>query len=303
VETAEAYRDFAEGALAAGSPTYARLSAQVADDPRVTGLLDTLPVRPHPTLLFGALRWHDAPLSADWIVQHWALVADVLLTKRTQTNEPARCALLLPALAALPGPLALVEVGASAGLCLLYERWRYDYDGTIVGAGPVTLRCSVNDRVPVPARVPEITWRAGLDLNPLDASDPETRRWLECLVWPEHEDRRATLHAALDVAAADPPRVVRGDLLADLPRLLDEVPAGATVVVLHTAVLLYADRATRAAFVTLLRDRGVHRLGVESQDVLPHLAVPQVPPSAFVLSLDDDVLAVAQPHGRSLEWL
>lgn len=303
MDTAGVYADFAEGALAAGSPTYARLSAQIAGDARIATLLDTLPVQPHPTLLLGTLRWYDAPLSADWIVEHWALVADVLLTKRTQTNEPARCALLLPALATLPEPLALVEVGASAGLCLLYDRWRYDYDGTVVGDGPVTLHCAVNDRVPIPARVPEIAWRAGLDLNPLDASDADTRRWLECLVWPEHEDRRATLHAALDVAAADPPDVRRGDLLHDLPRLLDEAPRDATVVVLHTAVLLYADRATRAEFVTLLRDRGVHRLGAESADVLPHLASPDVPSSTFVLSLDDDVLALAQPHGRSLEWL
>lgn len=301
--TADVYAAFASDVLEAGSPSYARLSAAIADDTRVCALLDSLPVRPHPTLLFGALRWHDAPLSTDWIVEHWALVADVLLTRRTQTNEPARCALLLPALATLPEPLALVEVGASAGLCLLYDRWRYDYDGTIVGDGPVTLRCAVNSRVPIPARVPSIAWRAGLDLNPLDASDAETRRWLECLVWPEHTDRLAVLHAALDVAALDPPTVHRGDLLLDLPRLLDSAPSGATVVVLHTAVLLYTDRATRAEFVTLLRDRGVHRLGAEGADVLPHLAAPDVPGSTFVLSLDDDVLALAQPHGRALEWL
>lgn len=303
LRTAEVYEAFAGDAAEAGSPSYAALAQAIAADPRVLSLLDSLPQRPHPTLLLGAMRWYDAPLATDWIVANWALVADVLLTRRTQTNEPGRCALLLPALASLPEPLALVEVGASAGLCLLYDRWRYDYDGRVVGSGDVTLHCAVNDLVPVPSRVPEIAWRAGLDLNPLDASDPRMRRWLECLVWPEHTDRLATLHAALDVAASDPPDVRRGDLLADLPRLLDEAPKDATVVVLHTAVLFYADRATRAEFVTLLRERGVHRLGAEGDDVVPNLDTSGVGDRQFLVSLDDDVLARAQPHGRWLEWL
>jgi hypothetical protein len=57
-----------------------------------------------------------------------------MLARRTQTNEAARCAVLLPALALLPQPLALIEVGASAGLCLLYDEWRYHY----VGRGSTT---------------------------------------------------------------------------------------------------------------------------------------------------------------------
>jgi hypothetical protein len=215
----------------------------------------------------------------------------VLTTRRTQTNEAARCAVLLPALATLPEPLAIVEVGASAGLCLLYDRWAYDYDGTRVGDGPVTLRCSVSGAVPIPGRVPEIAWRAGLDLNPLDPRDADTRRWLECLVWPEHDDRREVLRGALAVAAQDPPRVVRGDLIGDLPALLDEVPEGLTTVVTHTAVLAYVDDGTAAAFADLCRERGVHRLGAEGDG------------SDFVVSLDGVPLARAHAHGRSLAWL
>jgi hypothetical protein len=291
VETAAMYETFAADEGDGRSPTYAALARAVAADERLLALLDTVPERcRQPNLLFGALRWYDAPLTTDWAVGHWPEVRAVLTTRRTQTNEPTRCALLLPALATLPEPLAIVEVGASAGLCLLYDRWAYDYDGVRVGDGPVTLRCAVSGGVPIPDRVPQIAWRAGLDLNPLDPRDPDTRRWLECLVWPEHDDRREVLRGALAVAAQDPPRIVQGDLLRDLSALLDEVPAGLTTVVTHTAVLAYVDDATGAAFADLCRERGVHRLGGEGYG------------SDFVISLDGTPLARGHPHGRRLAW-
>lgn len=297
------YRHFAEDETPGHSSTYARLATEVAANDRLLALLDARPERERqPNLLFAALHWLDAPLTADAAVERWDEIVPILSTRRTQTNEPARCALLLPALARLPEPLALVEVGASAGLCLLYGRYAYDYGVARVGDGAVTLRCAVSGPVPIPDRVPEIAWRAGLDLNPLDARDPDTRRWLECLVWPEHDDRRATLRAALELAAQDPPRVERGDLLRDLPALLDEAPRDATLVVTHTAVLTYVDTATRDAFLDLLRARGAVRLGAEGQRVLPHLGTPPDPRERFVVSTDDDVLAYASPHGRWLDW-
>ena len=89
-----------------------------------------------------------------------------MLARRTQTNEPARCATLLPALARLPGPLALIEVGASAGLTLLFDHYSYDYDGhRLAGCDPgaPTLRCAVHGPVPLPARLPDhrLAGRAG----------------------------------------------------------------------------------------------------------------------------------------------
>ena len=292
---AETYRRFATDEATGSSPTYQRLAAAVASDERLLALLATRPDRERqPNLLFGALRWLTAPLTADAAVERWDDIVPILRSRRTQTNEPARCAVLLPALATLPGPIALVEVGASAGLCLLYDRYVYDYGVARVGAGAVTLRCAVSGPAPIPERVPEIVWRAGLDLNPLDPRDPDTRRWLECLVWPEHDDRRATLRAALDVAAADPPRVVRGDLLRDLPALLAEAPRDATLVVTHTAVLVYVDEATtRDAFARLVAGRGAHRLGAEATER----------GGPFEVTLDGRLIAYGEPHGRALEWL
>ena len=85
------------------------------------------------------------------------------------------------------------------------------------------------------------------------------------------------------------------------------MPQGLTTVVVHSATLAYVDPPGRAAFLDLLRRRGVHRLGAEGPSVLPHLQ-PQLEDNVsvagrFVVSLDDRVLALAHPHGRSLHWL
>ena len=110
-----------------------------------------------------------------------------MLERRTQTNEAARCALMLPLLAALPQPLALLEVGASAGLCLLPDRYGYDYDGPPARRG-ISRPCAALPKRPAAPRgqLPEIAWRAGLDLDPIDVFDPEQVRWLELLIWPGH---------------------------------------------------------------------------------------------------------------------
>lgn len=321
---AEHYRRWADVEAHGMSPAYERLALAVADRPGVLDLLLRVErPRRQPNLLFGALRWHDVPVldptaALDWAVAHPAEVVGMLTTRRTQTNEAARCALLLPALARLAArgrPLALVEVGASAGLCLLPDRWRYRYHvdastdaDDVREVGPsesqVVIECDVYGDVPLPEAVPEIAWRAGLDLDPVDVTDPDARRWLECLVWPEHTDRADRLRAALRVAATDPPVIHRGDATTDLAALLDQVPAGLTTVVTHTAALVYLSEGGRQSVVDLLRDRGVHRLGAEGASVLPGLGPP--PPereiAQFWLTLDDEVLAAAQPHGRWLAW-
>jgi len=236
-----------------------------------------------------------------------------MFARRIQTNEVARCATLLPALAQLPEPVALVDVGASAGLCLLYDTWRYHYTGPGVDSwvgpesGPVTLTCAVSGTVPVPRRVPDIAWRVGLDLNPIDPADPDMQRWLQALVWPEHHERSRNLRDALRAAASAPARVERGDLLNDLAGLVAQAPTGSTVVVTHSATLAYLEPARRREFVGLLRELGVRRLGAEGPRVLPHLA-EQLPPEGdiagrSVVSLDDQALALADPHGRTLTWL
>ncbi len=315
------------------SPAYERLALAIAEDRGAIELLEQVDrSQRQPNLLFAALRWHgvdvhEPDVALAWIDQHPAAVLEVLRTRRTQTNEAARCALLLPALAALaarsPGPLALVEIGASAGLCLLYDSWRYRYttDAEVHQVGdphsPVTLACAVSGPAPLPQAVPSITWRAGLDLHPVDPADPEERRWLQCLVWPEHVERAERLSAALDLAADARAEVRAGDMTSDLAALIDEArtcaqalapEAGpATVVVTHTAALAYINAEARSEVRAVIAAAGAHRLGAEGPGVLPdvHAALPAGTDVAgrFVVSLDDTPLALAHPHGAALDWL
>ena len=229
--TADRYRRMA-AEFDGVSPSYRSISLGVASDDDVIGLLDALPAgKRQPNLLLAAVRFLDGPVGSwhafrEFVVTRWDDVAATMRARRTQTNEAARCATLLPLLATLPEPLALLEVGASAGLCLLPDRYRYEYPrlgadaraAELGTSGPV-LHCVLDGEVPVPRRVPEVAWRAGLDLNPLDVTDGDDVRWLESLIWPEQRRRFETLRGALEVARADPPRVVRGDLTIDLAAL------------------------------------------------------------------------------------
>jgi hypothetical protein len=310
---AEAYRTFARHEARGRSPAYQALAEAVAGDAAVLRFLGALPPeKRQPNLLFAAARYLlDAPADLtrlrDLIGRSGTELSAVMLARRTQTNEPARCATLLPALAQLPAPLALIEVGASAGLTLLIDRYSYDYAGhRIAGRDPQApvLHCAPQGPVPLPARPPVVAWRAGLDLNPLDVGRDDDVRWLSCLVWPGEGDREQRLAAAIAAARRDPPVVHRGDLLTDLPALAAQAPAGATLVVYHSAVLAYVAPEQRQRFADTVRGLADVWLSNEGPGVVPGLAVPDCEDDPFVLARDGRTpLALADGHGTWLRWL
>ncbi|MFE1949860.1 DUF2332 domain-containing protein [Streptomyces sp. NPDC059524] len=311
VTTAENYRRFAENEAAGRSPAYETLARAVASDPDVLGFLSTLPAdKRQPNLLFAAARHllRTAP-DADRLRELATTQAEglraTMLARRTQTNEPGRCATLLPALAALDGPLALIEVGASAGLCLQVDRYSYDYGHTrLTGRDPhaPTLRCRAEGPYPE-LRMPEVTWAAGIDLNPLDPSDPEDRSWLECLVWPGQTARRERLVSALATAQRHPVPVHEGDLLEALPDLVAQAPREARVVVFHSAVLAYVTPRVRADFAELTRELGVVWIANEAPGVVAGVETPRFETSPFVLTVDGAPTAFTHPHGDWIHWM
>jgi hypothetical protein len=315
--TAEEYRDFGAMEARGRSPLYEELAFGVADDPVLIELLAGLPpAKRQPNLLFAATRQIAGTPSGyqqfrQAVLGNRDAVVATMLARRTQTNEPARCAVLYPLLASLPQPLALLEVGASAGLCLLPEQYRYEYAGRAAGAldSPLTIRSQVEGESPFGEPGPvQVAWRAGIDLNPLDVTDPDDVRWLQMLVWPDEQDRLQRLNAAIAVAQADPPRVVRGDLNARLGELAGQAPAHATLVVMHTAVLWYLSDADRAAFVAQAERLGGHWISQEMADVLPGVnsRLRQRPPdgtATYTVALDQHPVAFSALHGGWLRWL
>jgi len=308
---AQTYRTFARQEAHGRSAAYEALAEAVAADATLVNFIASLPpARRQPNLLFAAARYllgtppGLGPLR-ELVRQSRPELTQLILTRRTQTNEPARCAVLLPALAQLPEPLALIEVGASAGLNLLADRYSYDYAGyRLAGRDPdaPTLRCQPRGPVPLPPRVPEVRWRAGLDLNPLDVSSEEDVRWLSCLVWPGEGDRADRLAAAIAAARRDPPAVRRGDLLTGLPALAAQAPADATLVVYHTSVLYQVAADQREQFVRTVRGLGAAWLSSEAPGVVPGTAGPARDGQTCVLARDGRPIGYADSHGTWLQW-
>src|SRR3954467_14084816 len=262
------YRNFAVYA-AGNSPCFEAWAVGVAEDREVQGWLAEVPEpKRQPNLVFAAARWHGLAAPAPYDDLRRALLGDTgriratILERATQTNEVGRLATLLPAFASVTGdgPVGLLEVGASAGLCLSPDRWSYTWttdDGTVTaGSARPTLHAAVSGPAPLPDDVPQVAWRGGIDLNPLDASDPDTCRWLMALVWPEHEDRRARLEEALDIACRQPLDLRRGDLVRGLPGVAAEaltaLPEDAVLLVFHSAVIAYLDVPGRERFAALM---------------------------------------------------
>jgi hypothetical protein len=317
-EIRDRYRDFADREAKGVSPLYERLARYVSESHAPIEFLAALP-RPkqQPNLLFAAVRHlygtpRDGRHLEELILEHAEPIREVILARGTQTNEPGRCATLLPVLAQLPQPLALLEVGASAGLCLLPDFYGYDYGRTRLmpenddGYDVPVFPCRASDATPLPERMPRIVWRWGLDLNPVNVSDPEQAAWLQTLVWPGQEDRAERLRAAIHIARRHPPGVGKGDLLHEQFAVATPPPENATLVIFHSAVLVYVAPGDRERFVDNVRNSDAVWISNESPAVFPSIAAKlnaRPPRDRFVLAVDGEPVALAGPHGQSIDWL
>ncbi|GHB22688.1 hypothetical protein GCM10007094_08610 [Pseudovibrio japonicus] len=314
------YLGFASYEAKDNSPTYERWAHRVAASPEYHEFLEALPQsKQQPNLLFAAIRWvtgrvPDTGELEEILRNHAPAIRQEMMNRSTQTNEAGRCAILLPLLARLPQPIALIEVGASAGLCLYPDHYAYDYNSGAhrLGQDPAmpdtpVLHCAVSGNAPLPTQRPDVVWRAGLELNPLDVQDDDTVQWLQTLVWPGQEARLNRLQKAIGVAKQHSPQLIRGDLLDDLPALLEQVPTGATPVVFHSAVLVYvADTDKRDAFANMMLESNAHWISNEARSVFPRFAAKvnePHPAGRFLLCENGEPRAWTGPHGQSIEWI
>ncbi len=324
---AATYADFGRRWARDTSPLYADWAAGIASDPELVHRIAALPrARQQPNLIFASARWVGAPLETfssarDWFLDHWADIVATASTRTTQTNEVGRCATWHPPLSRNDGPIALLEVGTAAGLCLYPDRYSVDYDtpagrrrwDPVTGPSSVELACQLDDEASVPTRTPEIVWRRGIDLNPIDVGDPAAIDWLATLVWPgpDHDARVTRLRAAAALVSAEPPEIVRGDLLETVTDAAAAAPADATVVVFHSAVLLYVDAAGRQKFAEIMAGLGdtigrrVVWLSTETQGTL-HSIDARMPPlletgGRFVQTWNGLPIALAGQHGAVYE--
>jgi hypothetical protein len=305
-----------------GSPSQAELARGIAGDPAALAVVDRAEeARRQPVLVLAVCRWLGAPHGSWSVLRPWLLarsddVVAELGRRLTQTNDVRRCAPLSIALDRVPGPIALVEVGASAGLCLGLDRYGYRSGDRTWGDPSSTVQLGVDVRVTTDrasgsgvelptGRLPEVVWRAGIDLDPVDVRDPGQVAWLETLLPPERGDRRDLLGRAVALARTAPPRLVAADAVDGLAALAHEAPTDATLVVVSTGTLVYLPGRRRQAFVDEVRRLGARWISYERRDLLTDVVaeVPSgtSPDDAFAaLALDGRVLGVGDAHGTRL---
>ena len=306
-------------------PVYSAICRGVAEDEECAALLQSAAnTQDRPVLWLAAVhdlvlrepdlpaaRWYASVVGRDavpagdpWpdvrrtVLEHRDELRAVIASHSTQTNEVNRCAYLAPcvALAAadVPNrPLALVELGASAGLLLLLDRFREELTskdgGVIFGDPEAEVRCVAEDRSAHPLTrrrglaVPPISARVGLDQDPIDLSDADEIRWLEACLWPDVPGRIERFRAAVEVARREPPLVVRGDLVTDVAEVLaqavEQAEPDSHLLVSSSWALTYVERSRRDDVIDAVRDvagsvRAVSLLTAEPPKCVPGLRVP-----------------------------
>jgi hypothetical protein len=235
---------------------YPSLVNALADDPREAG----------PVLLDFCHAYRDE-------------LGKLVRTRLVQTNVVKRAAGLLVALWAVrrrcKQPVHLIEVGASAGIHLHFDRYRYVIGGRVFGQrdAKVVIETQWRGKETPPHLddMPPIVSRVGIDLNPVDVADPSERLWLRALVWPENQHEADLLAAALESVAKEPPTIVAGNAIDVCPRLAQHLPAGEPRVVFHAATRMHVPIERRTAF-----DEAIDAVGEHG----PLYHVWQEPPSA-----------------------
>ncbi|HEU5229417.1 MAG TPA: DUF2332 domain-containing protein [Ktedonobacteraceae bacterium] len=239
----------------------------------------------------------------------------LIRTRLVQTNVVKRAVGLLVALWEVRRRgvqrVHLIEVGASAGIHLHFDQYRYLIGGHVFGQRDAKVSIETQWRgkqlPPHLDEIPVIASRIGIDLNPVDATEPREHLWLRALVWPENQHEAALLSAALESVAADPPTIIAGDAIDVCPALSKRLPSSEPRVVFHAATRMHVPIERRIAFDEAIdalgEDGPLYHVWQEPASV-PHVGTVADPRGALELHGPDDdkPVALMQVDGH-LEWI
>jgi len=344
---AEVYRRFGEVDAAGTSPLQARVAVALSESDEALRAIGTAPARTrHPRVVLAAL--HDLALAGrapalaaahaaadgdaaadaaiDTLRRMTDAVVAVAVRRRFRTSETARCAVLYPAIAEAArrvgaDGVGLIDVGGSTALDLQVDRVGITYgNGQRLGdpSSPVQVSASLVGDRPVPARaMPEVVARIGVDVDPLDVTDPDDARWLRACLAPDQPERTARLEAELAVAATAPALLLRGDAVEVLPDALARVPADALPVVTTTWALSHLPLESRLRFLHRLDEAAAGRAvawvsaeGVGVAPAIPTLGDRRASGHSIIglavferAALHAEAIGRCWSRGRLLAWL
>ena len=317
---------------------YSILSKLIADDSDLLQLASHAQAgQPAPNLLFGAVQHRlfqnpEEPLASfyksltssprppkgafilfkEFCKRHQSELVDMLRSRRVQTNEVGRCSYLILAFDEIFGranhPIALIEVGTSAGLNLNWDRYAYIFDPSGEAGdqpSPVVIRSKLRGKGihHFGTNQPEVFSRVGVDLRIVDVNQADEASWLLALVWPEQDERRRNLMAAMDLWTQNPHTLIEADANLVLRELIDQAPIGIPVVVFNTHTLYQLPPEKREVFSRTIRRAAKRRpvyhlsaewLGTSTPELWLHTYAPE--------STREERLALVDQHGEWIEW-
>jgi hypothetical protein len=247
------------------------------------------------------------------LARDWDAVLTPWLDSPPQTNEAGRSASIMAGLLWLSQRLGakfeMIEIGASAGVNTMIERYWYDLGGVQVGPADSPMRIVPEWRGdPPPACTVEIASIRGCDVAPVNLADPAEALRLKAYVWPDAQERMGRIEAAARLAAAKPPLLERrdaGDFVAE--RLAAPQDAGVTRVLYHSVMWQYLPPQTRAAITEAMEQAGAQAtaerplawvaLETNRETFRHELSIRYWPGGGEAVTLSE-----AHPHGAWVEW-
>jgi hypothetical protein len=291
-------------------------------------LADALPLRVaggiHALQLAGAAP-ALAPIYRGEEADDVAVIADVMAAHEAallpwldgppQTNEAGRSANFIAAMLwlaeqGLPPRFQCLEIGSSAGINLMLDRYRYDLAGMVAGPDAPVMEFKPEwHGAPPPSRAIAIVSTKGCDVAPVDLTDPAQALRLKAYIWPEHTVRFERMDAAVRAASQRKPDLVEATA-ADFveAELAKPQEAGTTRMLMHSIVWQYvpADQQARltaameAAGATATPERPLAWVQVEAdRTVHRHKLTVRYWPGGG----EEVQLAWSHPHGADVEWL
>jgi len=252
------------------------------------------------------------PHFRDFYIENQAALMPLLKTRRVQTNEVRRSAFLFPAFSYVSKlvkgkPIALLEIGPSAGFNLNWDKYAYVYNGIIHRGNTqsrVKLACTLkgSKNPPIPEVFPQVASRLGLELSPVSLDNAEERYWLQALIWPEHVDRIELLRRAIKVWEEQPQTMIAGDATKTLPKAIFEIEKRHPVVVYSSLALYQFSAQQKDSFYKILSDSAHDRRLFHISAEWDGVKQVEIKLSDYANNVSTH-LANSEAHGSSLRWL